>query len=514
MSMGDAFTHQADRDPYHIAVITPWGQITRGELEARANQAARHFATLGVTEGSLVTIALPNGIDFYVAVAAAWKLGAVPQPLSYRLPDIERNAIIELADPSLVVGVDPERVSGRPALAFIGADPRPLASSPGRDQCSPGWQPDPSLDDSPLTSVTSPSWVALTSGGSTGRPKVIVNARPAECDPDVTIVGMTQDGVQLVPGPLYHNGPFTFSVNGLFTGSTIVLMDRFDAAGVLELIERHKVDWMFAVPTMLRRIWQLPAEVREAADLSSLRVLFSSGSPWPAWLKAEYLNWLGPEKILEMYGGTEQYGSTVITGRESLDHPGSVGRPMGGAAVRILDAETGEDLPPGAEKGIGEVYFMAPGGPGSTYRYLGAEAKSRDGWETLGDLGYVDDEGYLYLVDRRTDMVVSGGANIYPAEVEAALERHPLVRSAAVIGLPDEDLGQRVHAIVDVGAGTAPDTDELRTHLREYLAPYKVPRTFEIVTEPLRDDAGKVRRSALREARINSEKSVPTKENP
>jgi bile acid-coenzyme A ligase len=499
MSMGDAFTHQAARDPDRFAIITPAGQITRGELEARANQAARHFATLGVKHGSLVTIALPNGIDFYVATAAAWKLGAVPQPLSYRLPDIERNAIIELAEPAIVVGVDPERVSGRPALA-------------------PGWQPDPDLDDSPLPSVTSPSWVALTSGGSTGRPKVIVNARHAECDPSVPIVGMVIDGVQLVPGPLYHNGPFTFSVNGLFTGSTIVLMDRFDAAGVLELIERHAVDWMFAVPTMLRRIWQLPEVVREAADLSSLRLIFSSGSPWPAWLKAEFINWLGPDRILEVYGGTEQYGSTGITGRESLDHPGSVGRPMGGSAVRILDPETGEDLPPGPEKGIGEIYFMAPGGPGSTYRYLGAEAKSRDGWETLGDLGYVDDEGYLYLVDRRTDMVVSGGANIYPAEVEAALERHALVRSAAVIGLPDDDLGQRVHAIVDVGAADPPAVDELRTHLREYLAPYKVPRTFEIVSEPLRDDAGKVRRSALREARLTAAQPAPTeksqKENP
>src|ERR1700712_3218284 len=188
MSMGDAFTYQAMRDPGRVAIITPAGQITRGELEARANQAARHFAALGAKHGSLVTIALPNGIDFYVATIAAWKVGAVPQPLSYRLPDIERNAIIELADPAIVVGVDPERVSGRPALA-------------------PGWQPDADVDDSPLPSVTSPSWVALTSGGSTGRPKVIVNARPAQCDPTAPIVGMSIDGVQLVPGPLYHNGP-------------------------------------------------------------------------------------------------------------------------------------------------------------------------------------------------------------------------------------------------------------------------------------------------------------------
>ncbi len=487
LSMGEAFTYQAARDPQRLAIICWDGQITRGELEARANQAAREFAGLGVKSGDLVSIALPNGIDFYVAVIAAWKIGAVPQPLSYRLPDLERNAIIELANPPLVVGVDPGRVSGRPALA-------------------PGWQPDPHTPDGPLPQAISPSWVALTSGGSTGRPKVIVNARPAVVDPTAPIVGMSIDGVQLVPGPLYHNGPFTFSMNGLFTGSTIVVMAHFEAPTVLELIEKHRVDWMFAVPTMLRRIWQLPPEVREKADLSSLRVLFSSGSPWPAWLKQEYLNWLGPEKILEVYGGTEQNGSTVITGRESLDHPGSVGRPMPGTGVKILDAETGAEMPPGPE-GIGEVYFSTPGGPGSTYRYLGADAKVRDGWETLGDLGYLDVDGYLYLVDRRTDMVVSGGANIYPAEVEAALERHPAVRSAAVIGLPDDDLGQRLHAIVDVGATPVehhPDHDALRAHLRDHVAPYKVPRTFEFVVEPLRDDAGKVRRSALRDARLTS----------
>jgi bile acid-coenzyme A ligase len=490
ISMGETFTYQAKRDPDRVAVICGEESITRKELESQANRAARAFAELGVGHGDLVTIALPNGIDFYIAVAAVWKLGATPAPLSYRLPDIERNAIIELAQPALVIGVDPERVTGRPALA-------------------PGWQPSPDLADDPLPSAVSPSWVALASGGSTGRPKVIVNARQATVDPTAPISGMQIDGVQLVPGPLYHNGPFTFSLNGLFTGSTIVLMQRFEAAAVLELIEKHRVDWIFAVPTMLRRIWQLPPEVRESADLSSLRLIFSSGSPWPAWLKEEYLNWIGPDRILEVYGGTEQNGSTMITGRESLEHPGSVGKALPGHEVRILDPETGADLPP---REIGEVFFAVPGGPGSTYRYLGAEAKVRDGRETLGDLGYLDADGYLYLVDRRTDLVVSGGANIYPAEVEAALERHPQVRSAAVVGLPDDDLGNRVHAIVDVGQAAPehhPDHVALRSHLREHLAPYKVPRTFEFVTHPLRDDAGKVRRSALREARLTPQQPPP-----
>jgi bile acid-coenzyme A ligase len=181
-----------------------------------------------------------------------------------------------------------------------------------------------------------------------------------------------------------------------------------------------------------------------------------------------------------------------------------VGKPQGGTQIKVLGPES-EELPPGE---IGEVYLMPPGGPGSTYHYVGSEAKAtHDGWESLGDLGYVDEDGYLYLVDRLTDMVVTGGANVYPAEVEAALDAHPSVRSSAVIGLPDDDLGQRVHAIVDSPVVLL--DEELRAHLAQYLAPYKIPRSFERVDEPLRDDAGKVRRPALREARLAAETSTP-----
>ena len=214
-------------------------------------------------------------------------------------------------------------------------------------------------------------------------------------------------------------------------------------------------------------------------------------------LKREWIGWIGPERLYEAYGGTERIGGTLISGAEWLAHPGSVGKPTGDRKIRIL-GDDGEDQPAGE---VGEVYMMPPGGPGSTYRYVGAEARSTsDGWETLGDLGYLDTEGYLYLVDRRTDMIVTGGSNVYPAEVEAALEAHPSVLSCAVIGLPDDDFGQRVHAIVEFRAPV--DDDTLRSHLAEHLVRYKIPKSFEAVDHPLRDEAGKLRRTALREARI------------
>ena len=354
--------------------------------------------------------------------------------------------------------------------------------------------------DAPVAAIVGPSFKAMASGGSTGRPKLIVAKVPAEFDPEVPAVQMQVGDVQLVPGPLYHNGPFSFSMYGLFVGSTLVVMERFDAAEALRLIEAHRVQWVFFVPTMMHRIWRLPE--RERYDVSSLRMVFSTGAPWPVWLKAAWIEWLGPDVIREGYGGTESQGGTSITGAESLLHPGSVGLAQGGALMRILDPD-GNEVPQGE---VGEIYFMPPTGPGTTYYYLGAEAKAHDGWETIGDLGYLDADGYLYLVDRRTDMIVTGGANVFPAEVESAIEAHAGVRSCAVIGLPDDDLGQLVHAIVDVADLDITEHDAfesaLTDALRERVARYKVPRSFEFVTEPLRDDAGKVRRSALRDARL------------
>ncbi len=249
---------------------------------------------------------------------------------------------------------------------------------------------------------------------------------------------------------------------------------------------------------MMKRIWRLPIDVRERYDLDSLKIVWHLAEPCPPWLKDAWITWLGPERIMELYAGTEAQTATVITGHDWLEHRGSVGHPAPDS-VMICDAE-GEPVEPGIE---GEVWLRSVT-ERPTYRYIGAEARTRPGgWESLGDLGWIDEDGYLYLGDRMADMILTGGSNVYPAEVEFAIQEHPSVESCAVIGLPDDDLGQRVHAIVQPGADSL-DPDELLTFLGERLVRYKIPRTIELVDEPLRSDAGKVRRSALRAERIES----------
>jgi bile acid-coenzyme A ligase len=476
--VGAGFDRLAGRDPDAVALHCPDGPVTRAELAAASNRAAREFAALGAGQDDLVTIGLPNGAAFYAAVLGAWKLGAVPAPVSARLPAAELAALVELADPPLVVGLE---AADRP---WLPAD----------------WTPDPALSADPLPPAVPPSWKAPTSGGSTGRPKIIVAGNAGWLD-SVTQraerlrIGADGD-VFAVTAPLYHNAPFMFSLIALLRGCPLLVLDRFDGAHVLDAVVRHRVHWLYAVPTLMGRILRLPREVREAADLSSVRTLLHVGAPCPPDVKRAWIEWLGPERVVELYAGTESIAVCMIDGVEWLAHPGSVGRPTSGE-IRIGDADA-RPLPVGE---VGEVWMRHP--PEAVpYRYLGAETRTIDGWETLGDMGSVDAEGYLYLADRRSDLILVGGANVYPAEVEAALGSHPDVLSCCVIGLPDEDLGQRVHAIVELAADV-PDAD-LRAHVARRLAGYKVPGTWERVDVPLRDDTGKVRRAALRDARSQS----------
>lgn len=463
----------ASRRPDAPAVTCGDISRTRSDLEERSNRLARAYAAVGVTAGDLVTIALPNGVEFVESMVAVWKLGAVPQPVSYRLPDLELAAIIDLAEPSLVVGAGGRHQRSVPTLAE-------------------GFEPPSDTSDAPIEGApVSSAWKAPTSGGSTGRPKLIVAGAPAAIDPlPGLLYGMREDGVELVPGPLYHNAPFSFTTVGLLTGNHVVIMPKFDAVAALESIERFAVDWVNFVPTMMLRILRVLQVNPDAFDISSLSMVWHMAAPCPEWLKEAWIGLVGAERLMELYGGTESQALTTISGVEWLAHRGSVGRPILGE-MKILDSD-GAATPVGK---VGEIFLRRPAGAEPTYRYIGAEARVVDGWESLGDLGWMDDDGYLYISDRRTDLILVGGANVYPAEVEAALMEHPMVDTAVVVGLPDDDLGQRVHALVHA-TGNVAEAD-LVAFLGERLVRYKVPRSFRLVSEPLRDDAGKVRRSQL-----------------
>jgi bile acid-coenzyme A ligase len=476
--IGRLWTEMAAQAPERPAITCGARTVTRDQLERRANRLARAYEALGVTEGDFVTIGLPNGIEFIEAAFAVWKLGAVPAPVSSVLPAKEREAIIALTSPSLVLGFGPDVSdgSGQPVLLPAGYEP-------------PG-----DLSDAPIEpDRIPPAWKAPASGGSTGRPKLIVSGAPGVMESNAgAAMGMRVGGVELVPGPMYHNAPFSMAFAGLFTDNHVVILERFDAVAALEAIERYRVDWVLLVPTMMLRMHRAMEAEPGRFDISSLQAVWHGAAPCPTWLKACWIERIGGDHLFELYGGTEGQAMTVINGTEWLEHRGSVGRPMFGE-MRIEGTE-GEVLPAGE---VGEIFMRGPEGAPPSYRYVGAEARERGGWESLGDLGWMDEDGYLYVSDRRTDMILSGGSNVYPAEVEAALLEHPAVESAVVVGLPDEDLGQRVHALVHATGGLT--DDDLRAFLADRLVRYKVPRSFRFVDQDLRDDAGKVRRSALRD---------------
>jgi len=483
MPIGDLLAYHAGKEPGRPAITFNDETTSYAELDARSNRKARQLAALGVGEADVVVLAVPNSLEFYETAFGIWKLGATPAIVSSGLPVAELHAIVELAQPRLIIGEDHLRIKGWNFLAA-------------------GTEPEEGISADALPSKIAPRWKIHTSGGSTGRPKLIVEKRTGVFDPEAVLMAQFPGETMLNPGPLYHNAPFVGSLRCLFGGNHLVEIGKFDPLRALELIDRHKVNFVSFVPTMMNRIWRLPEEQRNAFDMSSLRMVLHLASVCPQWLKQAWIDWLGPDRIMEIYGGSELFGGTVITGREWLTHKGSVGKVQPGYRMRILD-EKGRECAPGD---VGEIYFLPDKGPNSTYEYIGAQAKSMDGWQTYGDLGHVDAEGYLYIADRRTDMIVSGGANIFPAEVEAVIDQYPDVLSSVVIGLPDPDLVQRAHAIVQVTADARERTsdDALRAFLAEKLVRYKIPRTFEFTSENLRDEAGKVRRSRLRDERIAS----------
>jgi bile acid-coenzyme A ligase len=341
----------------------------------------------------------------------------------------------------------------------------------------------------------------MSSGGSTGRPKLVV-------DPYASTWGEEKAGYRRWPrciisvaSPFYHAGPFASVCYALSQGSHVVAMERYDPEQWLRSIAHHRVDYVYTVPTIMTRISKLDRAVVDSVDLSSIRILLHMAAPCPPETKRWWIDLLGPERVLELYGGAERIGLTLIDGNEWLAHPGSVGKAAPGDEIVITD-EAGKPLPAGE---IGEVNFRKDVGTGTTYSYIGAEPRIRGDLDSYGDMGWLDEDGYLHIADRRTDMVVIGGVNVYPAEVEHVIDGLPGVLCSAVIGLPDADLGNRLHAIVELEEGEAePDGQQFLAGLHKQLVGFKRPRSVEFTHERIRDDAGKVRRSALRAARLDN----------
>lgn len=476
--IGTQLSRLAAAAPHSPAVTCGGRTITRAELESTSNRLARAYAELGVGVGDYVTVALPNSVEWVQAVTAVWKLGAIPQPLSPRMPDAEFAALLDLKPRALIVGR---------------SDPRGVTASVPGDFHGPH-----DLSDSLLPEAVSPTWKSLASGGSTGRPKLIEAGGDGRIDAGFLagLMGNLPSDTHLVPVPLSHNTGFTSAAIALLTGQHLVLMPRFDPEEFLRLISDHRVDYLATVPTIMQRVLPVYRAAPDRYDLSSLRRMWHLAAPCPPAVKEAWIELVGAEAVWELYGGTELQALTFISGTEWIGHRGSVGRVVAGE-MTVLD-DDGKPCPPGV---VGEIYMRPKPGNAPTYRYVGSTAKSRGDWESLGDLGWFDDDGYLYLADRRVDMFTLGGRNVYPAEIENALSEHPAVLSCLVVGIPHEDLGQVPHALVHTDDRDL-DEEAVRAFVADLLADYKVPRSVEFVDTPLRDDAGKARRTAVRDAVI------------
>jgi bile acid-coenzyme A ligase len=391
------------------------------QLDGRSGQLAAALAERGVGHGDRVAIALRNSPELVLSALAAWKVGATPIPVRWDVPAWELERILGVIDPAVTLGDD-----DRAWIAAAADAPVPQ-----------------------LPEVVSPHMQGICSSGSTGMPKIIVSAMPAMFVPLYSTPmpegwGRTIARPQtiLVLAPMYHINAFT-TIQNLVAGDRLVVLETFDAALAVDAIERHRVTTFTATPTMLQRIADLPGIGDR--DLSSLRWILQGAAPMPPSLVHRWVKLIGAEKIFMAYGMTEAIGITALDGEEWLLHEGSVGRGQKDTEIRIL-GEDGTDLPVGE---IGEVYLRSSAYGGSTY--LGEAPQLRrtdDGFSTVGDAGYLDEDGYLYVVDRRVDMIITGGANVFPAEVEQALVDHPQIADVVVVGLRDEEWGRRVHAII------------------------------------------------------------------
>ncbi len=448
--------------------------VSWADLHRRSDQIAQALHARGVGFGDRVALRLGNSPELIFSVIAAWKVGAVPVPVRWDLPDWECERVLEVVD----------------AKVDLSGDDLPWLQATADDDIVP--RPD----------VVSPQTHGICSSGSTGTPKVIVIDKPAEWDgigPEPFPSGwidVTRPQVVLVPAPLYHTNGFA-TLPLLLAGDQLVLLEKFDAERILDLVERHRVTTFTATPTMLQRIADVPGV--DDRDLSSLVWVLQGAAAIAPSLVQRWIDLIGPERLYFAYGMTEGLGLAAMRADEWLTHPGSVGRGYRDTEIRILDPMH-EDVPTGE---VGEIFLRWPAG--GLYHYLGGATRlavTDDGFASAGDLGSLDEDGFLFIADRRSDLIITGGANVFPAEVENALIEHPEIADVVVIGLADPEWGRRVHAIIEPRDPADPPSEaDVIAYAKSRLAGYKVPKSVEVVDRIPRSQATKVSRRALIDAR-------------
>jgi acyl-CoA synthetase (AMP-forming)/AMP-acid ligase II len=507
VQMPDVLTAWASAQPGKLAVVDdrPGANLvswTYAQLEAEANRLANALASLGVGPGQKIIWCGPNSPQVVAAVAAARKLGAVAVPLNYRLTAEEARYIVVHSD-ACAAYVDAEYAhlmpvpgderpgSLRHVLVYGGPAPAGMLGEDLVAQASA---------ESPATQAESTSATMIYTSGTTGKPKGAYR-KIADLSTAVALIGFigyTSDDIYLTSGPLYHSGPLAFMGAGLTLGQTIILQRKFEPEDWLRLVDTYGVTSTFCAPPLIRLVCALPAEVKARYDRSSMRIMLANAAPWSFALKQAYLADFPPESLWEIYGSTELGVNCLLEPKDQLRKPGSCGKPAPGVEIRLLDADGNEVTETGPAH-PGELYVSSTAVFHEYYKQADSyRAAMRGGFHTVGDIAYRDEEGYYYICDRKTDMIISGGMNIYPAEIEAALEQHPGVFDVAIFGIPSEQWGEQVHAAVVLAPGAALSEADVIAYAREHLAAYKCPRSVSFAAELPRTGSGKLLKRELR----------------